>query len=572
MVHFPGVERPPPEQKLKRAKYDADAWVACLNATGKAANLNAQGDRIQRILHYKRTYDDVLRAHRRHKRENRKGVMSKIMAAVVLGATGGTMKAYTSFRHMERENSGDVSATANRTEVSDGKKIIWKNCEKDLKLYITREGFRVSLRRVAEMEILNYEQGLPSAVRDPNKKRGASAVPLATHDAARRITMLDCVSKAVGNIYKFITGRRREQQQRYTLKFSFDARGVSRRNQHTEGMLLLIPVGDEGQTYCQSAIRIRSIVLYNGKDSKDGVRANLTEVLKEIKELEEHGIRYTASKGTFLGQVGPKGEKEPLQEGDRDVKVEFQMPADMAAHVGLFGHGGLHDKNKHFCTHCKCAVTERHTPFSLVRVPEATTVGEISGKYGMHVSTFWAINAGGDPEGMFPGAELTEAALAHKTVTLAQEPPPPHTSAVPPGAAAPAGGWDEGEVPLPATGRAANQGVVGRGGKKTRGGRGGRGGGGRKPLAVAGARVPVGATESPVLAAAECSFFRNRSGLFMSAEQCGKRAVPAGTLIRIVTMHILDRKSDFLEEVVGLAQERWVLSISRVPIPPPSSP
>ncbi len=63
-----------------------------------------------------------------------------------------------------------------------------------------------------------------------------------------------------------------------------------------------------------------------------------------------------------MGQVGKDGSKAEKKEGDRDVKARVVMPADMAAHVGLFGCGGTRDK--HFCSHCHC-----HTKELMIGVP-----------------------------------------------------------------------------------------------------------------------------------------------------------------------------------------------------------
>ena len=50
-----------------------------------------------------------------------------------------------------------------------------------------------------------------------------------------------------------------------------------------------------------------------------------------------HGLRYSAEHDTFLNQVGNDGVKAPLKSGDRDVGLDWVLPADMAAHIGLFG-------------------------------------------------------------------------------------------------------------------------------------------------------------------------------------------------------------------------------------------
>ena len=130
--------------------------------------------------------------------------------------------------------------------------------------------------------------------------------------------------------------------------------------------------------------------------------------------MRDRGLRYSASEDTFVGQ----DPTAPLQEGDRNVDVEFFMPADMCAHFGLFGHGGGRDPTKCFCTHCKCRMDQRHTLFQLVRLPSASTVGDVAKAHGIKVELLWMLNAGFDPTGQLPEAELTDKALFFKTLPL----------------------------------------------------------------------------------------------------------------------------------------------------------
>ena len=143
-------------------------------------------------------------------------------------------------------------------------------------------------------------------------------------------------------------------QDRWTCKFTWDSRNISKKMCQTEGMLLIIPRGQDGMLYCQSALRIRTIIVYTGKDSKEMVQRNMMRILAEIQDLRVHGLRYSAEHDTFLNQVGENGVKAPLKSGDRDVGLDWVLPADTAAHIGLFRHGGTQDSNKHFCTHCTC--------------------------------------------------------------------------------------------------------------------------------------------------------------------------------------------------------------------------
>ena len=47
-------------------------------------------------------------------------------------------------------------------EAGEGAEIVWERVQGDLDIYIVQDGHGVSLRKVLEMEILDYEQGEPT--------------------------------------------------------------------------------------------------------------------------------------------------------------------------------------------------------------------------------------------------------------------------------------------------------------------------------------------------------------------------------------------------------------------------
>jgi hypothetical protein len=386
----------------------AQVILASADSSLKAGMLRTLKARIDRIVHYSSVYDAAMRRHRREVRSRRKSTYAKIMAAVTLRATGGTIRCLAAFRKLERKASGNVSGVSTVGE-AEGSEIVWEHVKGDLDIYITQDGHGVSLRKVLEAEILNYEQG------EPTKK--AHVTP-----AGRKVAPKPAVTetKHTASVLAAMGGTAetapvlRPKQSKYVVKVTFDARQISKTKAQTEVMLLLIPEGEEGQFYCQSALRIRTVLVYTGKDGKEQLQANLGKVMEEIEDVRVRGLRYCASADTFVGQ----DPDQPLKDGDRNVAVEFFMPADMCSHFGLFGHGGGRDPTKCFCTHCKCRMDQRHTLFQLVRLPTSETVGEVAKAYGIKVETLWMLNAGFDPTGQLPPAELTDKALFFKTLPL----------------------------------------------------------------------------------------------------------------------------------------------------------
>ena len=383
--------------------------LASADSSLKAGMLRTLKARIDRIVHYSSVYDAVMRRHRREVRSRRKSTYAKIMAAVTLRATGGTIRGLAAFRRLERKSSGCVSGVANVGEAGQGSEIVWEHVKGDLDIYITHDGHGVSLRKVLEAEILNYEQGEPTKkarVTPAGRKVAPKVAITETKNTASVLAAMGDTAETAPVL--------RPKQSKYVVKVTFDARQISKTKAQTEVMLLLIPEGEEGQFYCQSALRIRTVLVYTGKDGKEQLQANLDKVLEEIEDVRDRGLRYSASEDTFVGQ-DPTAQ---LEEGDRNVAVEFFMPADMCSHFGLFGHGGGRDPTKCFCTHCKCRMDQRHTLFQLVQLPSASTVGDVAKAHGIKVESLWMLNAGFDPTGQLPPTELTDKALFFKTLLL----------------------------------------------------------------------------------------------------------------------------------------------------------
>ena len=517
-VHFPTEERPPRERRLARADFDARVLIKCMNCTQRAGLLRMLQDRIQRQIHYQRTYEEVMRAHRKKVRANRQSMQSKIMAAVTLGSTSGSVKAYTGFRRMERAGSGCPSACPLPSEAAEGAEHVWELCQADLPLYITRDGHGVGLRQALEMEMLNFYQS------EPSKPRGQKAD--GSKGAAPSVPLID--TKTLFQNFGVPNSTGRMMMDEMCCKVTFDGRQCSRNSYQTECMMVLIPKGLDGQMYCQSALRIRTLLVFTGKDSPENVQANMTRVVEEVKHILDHGLRYTASLNTFLGQVDNDGTKAAMQDGDRDIKINLVIPADMSAHFSIFGHGGLRDSNKEFCTHCHCKLSQRQTPFILSKVPDACTVAELAKQHDMKVSTFWLLNAGFDALGMFPPEELTDSALQNMT-----EPFPTGQPACP----APAAAVVEPDPPAPVgqkRGRSSvNQSDAAFGPQAK------RSSGGKKRGGVAEAAKP------PQTSQPQTTYFREGFS-YQSDEICGALLVPQGTVVRVVASHAMDRKSEFM--------------------------
>jgi hypothetical protein len=392
-----------------------------MKSTGEAAVLHALNNRIARAHQYRCVYDKVMRAVAEAKRIKRRSTLSKLKAAVLINGITGGYKALLGFRRLERDNGGSTAANCSLKEINEGTGIIWEACQADLTIYATRDGHAVSLRNTVEVEMLRILQTAKSKAprKTADGKERAKPIPeIETRRPAAKKEEVRVEDVPLAGEHSGPDPYPDKWQDRFTCKFTWDSRSISKKMHQTEGMLLIIPHGQDGTLYCQSALRIRTIIVYTGKDSKEMVQRNMKRILDEIEDLRVHGLRYSAEKDTFLNQVGQSGEKAPLKSGDRDVGLDMFLPADMAAHIGLFGHGGTRDSDKHFCTHCACSMLKQHTPHCLVRVGKNSSVLELADEHGMSTALFLALNTGKDPTCMFPEDELTERVLSFTTRPL----------------------------------------------------------------------------------------------------------------------------------------------------------
>ena len=94
--------------------------LASADSSLKAGLLRTLKARIDRIVHYSSVYDAVMRRHRKEVRARRKSTYAKVMAAVTLRATGGTIRGLAAFRRLERKSSGNMSGVANVRKMGEG--------------------------------------------------------------------------------------------------------------------------------------------------------------------------------------------------------------------------------------------------------------------------------------------------------------------------------------------------------------------------------------------------------------------------------------------------------------------
>ncbi len=207
-----------------------------MNSTRKAAILHSLNNSIARAQQYVRVFNKIMRAVAEKKRIKRRSTLSKLKAAVTLNGITGSVKAFTMFRRLEKDNGGTTSANCSLKEAREGTNIIWESCQADLTVYATRNGHALSVRNTLEIELLRYLQS--DRCKAPRKtaegKERARPVSAFEHRTAAPKKEERCGGEE-GGLQPPNEGLPGPDpypgkwQDRFTVKFTWDARNISKK-------------------------------------------------------------------------------------------------------------------------------------------------------------------------------------------------------------------------------------------------------------------------------------------------------------------------------------------------------
>jgi hypothetical protein len=314
--------------------------------------------------------------------------------AVRMSSTTGTMRNYCVLGALLNQTGpgGNTLPTAGR--LAQAKRELMELAVQDLKLTATPDGYRISLKRAVEMEALRLMQMVSTS-----KNRESRLVNLNPDE-------------------------RLNWQDHFDVKLTFDARRVTKHCAQTEVMIIFLPKGQDGVDRCQKAVHIRTIAVWTGKDSKENVVRNLSDIVKEVAELEADGIVFSRCADSFLGVAESnyylewlkgrekaysnipsesrpkpafnewlKTEETGAPAPFRRVGLRFWVAADMLAQCSLIGQGCAGHR---YCAHCMAHKENRHLPFELFKVEKPTNFWQLANDNDTKVETLWAINTGED--------------------------------------------------------------------------------------------------------------------------------------------------------------------------------
>jgi hypothetical protein len=363
--------------------------------------------RSMTIKSEKKMRKKILQEIKEEARRTRQDPLQVLEAAVRMGGSSGTMRQYCILGSLLSGSTvGSTLPTA--ANVAKAKRELMELAVEDLQLSATPDGYRISLLRAVEMEALRLMQTIRSS-KFAGGGMEARTVGLDPDDSLN-------------------------WQDFFHVKLTFDARRITKNCSQTEVMIIFLPKGQGGVERCQKALHMRTIAVWSGKDSKENVVRNLTEIVKEAAQLEEKGIAFSRVADSFLGVAEsaqynewlsrrkaaydqlPSDSKpsfdewlrKPEASGDpapfRRVGFLFWVAADMLAQCSLIGQGCA---GHHYCAHCDAHKENRHLPFELFKVKSPTNFWKLANDNDIMVETLWAINTcedletkGRDPYGL----------------------------------------------------------------------------------------------------------------------------------------------------------------------------
>jgi len=210
--------------------------------------------RSMTIKSEKKMRKKILQEIKEEARRTRQDPLQVLEAAVRMGGSSGTMRQYCILGSLLSGSTvGSTLPTA--ANVAKAKRELMELAVEDLQLSATPDGYRISLLRAVEMEALRLMQTIRSS-KFAGGGMEARTVGLDPDDSLN-------------------------WQDFFHVKLTFDARRITKNCSQTEVMIIFLPKGQGGVERCQKALHMRTIAVWSGKDSKENVVRNLTEIVKE---------------------------------------------------------------------------------------------------------------------------------------------------------------------------------------------------------------------------------------------------------------------------------------------------
>ena len=353
----------------------------------------ARDPRIQRfsLSNSPRFKELIIKEYKAQLAARRKSQIALLRAASKMSQANVSTQAYRAIRNI-LVDMGFRDVLPTERDLAKARSVIEECANIDLALYATEVGWFASPTAVIELDLTRRLQ--MTSAKNSRKEAGGRSIGFSG------------------------PGMHGWQDSR-TVKFTLDARSITKKTSHTEMTAQVFDEGKAGQSDSHRALGLRTLGIWMGKDSRENVQGNATLTIKEFQQLAEHGVVFNRELQTFLGQAAAFRKLSELEQqvlcpdGQKKycpVKIKFVFGADMAAQCAVFGHGCA---GNHYCGHCMAHKDERHLPYELVTTDEETSFQAMAHKYDMHARTLYAINTGLDHKMV---QRLTAEGLRNSTV------------------------------------------------------------------------------------------------------------------------------------------------------------
>ena len=354
--------------------------------------LVARDPRIQRwsLSNSPRFKERIIKEYKAQLAARRKSQIALLRAASKMSQANVSTQAYRAIRNI-LVDMGFRNVLPTERDLASARSVIEECANIDLALHATEDGWFASPTAVIELDLTRRLQ--MTAAKNSRKEAGARVIGFSG------------------------PGMHGWQDTR-TVKFTLDARSITKKTSQTEMTAQVFDEGKAGQSDSHRALGLRTVGIWMGKDSRGNVESNATPTIEEFQQLAEHGVVFNRQLQTFLGQAAAfrklsEHEQQALcPDGGKKycpVKIKFVFGADMAAQCAVFGHGCA---GNHYCGHCMAHKDERHLPYELVTTDAETSFQAMAHKYDMHARTLYAINTGQDHKGV---QKLTAEGLRNST-------------------------------------------------------------------------------------------------------------------------------------------------------------
>ncbi len=231
-----------------------------------AHQLLALEPRIQRwsLANSPRFKQRIIDEYRAKLSARRKSEIGLLKAASHFAQCDVSSRAYRAVRTVLWD-LGLKDALPTEQDLAEARKLIEKIAVEDLELKRTEDCWFLSIRALIEMKLLRMQQKATVGSKSTRKESAA---------------------RSIGHVGPDMNGWENEFQ----VKITLDARTITKRTSQTEVMMQVFKRGEEGSKYSQSALCMRTVGIFIGKDSREGVQANATEFYQECQDLSVRGV------------------------------------------------------------------------------------------------------------------------------------------------------------------------------------------------------------------------------------------------------------------------------------------